>query len=931
MKLKIKAKLTLLLLVFGLLPLVIVMPITFEKLNEAKQTKIRHLADSATIINEIIDRNLFERYGDVQAFSLNSAVQDKDNWNNISENNPLINAINGYMVNYGIYKMMLVLDKKGNVIAVNSVDAVGKPIKTENLYDKNFSDKKWFKDAIEGKFLESETLTGTAIGQPYYNELVAEIYNEDGFSIPFSAPIKNSEGKVIGAWVNFADFGLVEQIVREYHSKLNMVGHLFLMAPDGTALIKYDPEIAEKEGGYKRDNKIIGVENFIKENVPGANKVFVDKKGTAILVDPADGATDAVGYAASKGAYNYPGLGWAILSHGEADLVFGDIVSTENLLYIIISVSVISILAIGLLIGNLTSKPIIASTKIAQELSKGNYEVAVPTSKSSDEIGDLLRSFSMLRNATEKSLDLVEKINAVKRSQAFIEFTVDGTILDANENFLNAVGYSLDEIKGKHHSIFVDEAYKNSQDYKKFWQDLAEGKFFVSKFRRVSKSGKNIWIQASYNPILDRNGKPFKVVKFASDITAQVESENKAQFALQNLVDGAYQVNLDNRLNPSEFDGFYKDLASSMNGLMDAIVKPLNTSIEVLKKLSAGDLTHRVNGEFKGSFGEMQSALNETIDNLKDMVSKIIATASNVASASAEISAGSADLSARTEQQASNLEETSASMEQMTASVRENLQNVNQASDLSSKTKNIADKGGESVGKTVTAMKSIEDSSKKIADIISVIDEIAFQTNLLALNAAVEAARAGDAGKGFAVVAEEVRNLAGRSSQASKEIKELISDSVNKVKDGVDIAQKSGESLGEIVSSVNKLTELVTSITNATNEQSTGIEQVNSAISNLDQMTQQNAAMVEQNTASAESLSQQAEELQSMISFFKIDDVAIKQIHHSTANQNMAANKVKNSASQASAKPKIANKNKAGAEKIASANASIASDGWEEF
>ncbi|MDX1949981.1 MAG: methyl-accepting chemotaxis protein, partial [Rickettsiales bacterium] len=403
----------------------------------------------------------------------------------------------------------------------------------------------------------------------------------------------------------------------------------------------------------------------------------------------------------------------------------------------------------------------------------------------------------------------------------------------------------------------------------------------------------------------------------------------KAQFAVQNLIDGAYQGNLDNRLNPSEFDGFYKDLASSMNGLMDAIVKPLNTSIEVLKKLSAGDLTKRVEGEFKGSFGDMQNALNETIDNLKDMVSKIIGTASNVASASAEISAGSADLSARTEQQASNLEETSASMEQMTASVRENLQNVNQASTLSSKTKDIADKGGESVGKTVLAMKSIEDSSKKIADIISVIDEIAFQTNLLALNAAVEAARAGDAGKGFAVVAEEVRNLAGRSSQASKEIKELISDSVNKVKDGVDIAQKSGESLGEIVSSVSKLTELVSSITNATNEQSTGIEQVNSAISNLDQMTQQNAAMVQQNTASAESLSQQAEELQSMISFFKIDDSSIKQIQHSTANQNMAKVKTKPSAS-ANSKPKISAQNKTGAEKI-STNATPASDGWEEF
>ncbi|MDX1949658.1 MAG: cache domain-containing protein, partial [Rickettsiales bacterium] len=222
MKLNIKAKITLLLMIFGLVPLAVVMPITFEKLDETRQARLENLSSRADIVNEAIDRNLFERYGDVQAFSLNSAIQDKNNWRNESDENPLIKAINGYMTNYGIYKLMLVLDRKGNVIAVNNVDPVGKELDTSSLYEKSFADKSWFKNAIEGKFLESETLTGTAVEQPAYNDVVAGVYGEDGFSMVFSAPIKNAEGKIIGVWANFADFGLVEQIVADYHKKLKM-------------------------------------------------------------------------------------------------------------------------------------------------------------------------------------------------------------------------------------------------------------------------------------------------------------------------------------------------------------------------------------------------------------------------------------------------------------------------------------------------------------------------------------------------------------------------------------------------------------------------------------------------------------------------------------------------------------------------------------
>ncbi len=376
--------------------------------------------------------------------------------------------------------------------------------------------------------------------------------------------------------------------------------------------------------------------------------------------------------------------------------------------------------------------------------------------------------------------------------------------------------------------MFVKPEFSSSPAYKEMWAKLNQGEFLSDEYERVGKGGNSVWINATYNPIMDLNGKPYKVVKYASDITAAVLTRAELERGVEECVD-------------------------------------------ILTKFSNGDLNNLMTGSYDGVFSEIKTSINNTIENLKDMVTRIISSANVVASASSEIADSSMDLSGRTEQQASNLEETSASMEEMTSSVRENSENANKARELSNGTMSIADKGGQAVRGTVDSIKSIEASSKKISDIIGVIDEIAFQTNLLALNAAVEAARAGDAGKGFAVVADEVRTLAGRSAQASKEIKDLIVDSVEKVKTGVTVAEGAGESIEEILKSVNELTELVNNIAIATSEQTSGIEQVNTAISNLDEMTQQNAAMVEESTASAEAMNRQAKEMQDIMQFFKID------------------------------------------------------------
>ena len=309
----------------------------------------------------------------------------------------------------------------------------------------------------------------------------------------------------------------------------------------------------------------------------------------------------------------------------------------------------------------------------------------------------------------------------------------------------------------------------------------------------------------------------------------------------------------------------------------------MNEAVHILTEISNGNLALTMKGEYLGTFADIKRAVNATIEKLVEMVNRIKDSAQSVTSASSEISAGSNDLSQRTEQQASSLEETAASMEEITGTVRANSENAKNANQLSAEASNVAQRGGKVAEDAVCAMKNIEKSSQKIADIISVIDEIAFQTNLLALNAAVEAARAGEAGKGFAVVASEVRSLAGRSASASKEIKALIMESNGQVKTGAELVNQAGDTLKDIVTSVKKVSEIIAEITAASVEQATGIDEINSAISQMDEVTQQNAALVEENTAAAQSLVHQAQELDVMMQFFKISE---ENAHHSNATSS---------------------------------------------
>ena len=409
---------------------------------------------------------------------------------------------------------------------------------------------------------------------------------------------------------------------------------------------------------------------------------------------------------------------------------------------------------------------------------------------------------------------------AIRQAQIFAAFAPDGSLQDANEPFCRALGYEQDEIRGRHHGVFSTPGESAGQEHRAWWGRLVAGEHDAAQYRYAGKGGREVWLQASYSPVPGADGRTQSIVLLGSDISTQVQ--------------GAHDI------------------------------------ARVLSALARGDLTQSVADDGIGSSRQMKVDANAAVDQLNHIMGQIREATEAIHTAAVEIASGNADLSQRTEEQASSLEETASSMEELTSTVKQNADNARQANQLAATASEVALKGGQVVSQVVTTMSSINESSKKIVDIISVIDGIAFQTNILALNAAVEAARAGEQGRGFAVVASEVRSLAQRSAAAAKEIKTLIGDSVVKVDAGSKLVEAAGKTMEDIVSSVKRVTDIMSEIAAASQEQSAGIEQVNQALAQMDQVTQQNAALVEQAAAASESMKEQAGTLSAAVESFKL-------------------------------------------------------------
>jgi methyl-accepting chemotaxis protein len=426
------------------------------------------------------------------------------------------------------------------------------------------------------------------------------------------------------------------------------------------------------------------------------------------------------------------------------------------------------------------------------------------------------------------------KVSAIGKAQAVIEFDMQGNVLDANDNFLAVMDYDLSDIKDEHHRMFCEPEYASSADYKKFWQKLNRGEFDAGRYKRLGNHGKPVWIQATYNPILDLNGKPYKVVKFAIDITDQVNLENSIQA---------------------------KAASDS---------RKVNALLESVARAAQGDLTCKIVPEGDEPIDLLAGGISKMIIDLRGVIGNVVSAANGFADASHTIAERATGVAVGTQALGATVEEMNASIDGLTFSINSIAENTSNADSLAKATQQEAEAGARAVAKSIEAMDLINRSSEDIGEIVKVISEIANQTNMLAFNAAIEAARAGEHGLGFSVVADEVRKLAERSSQATKEISKLINESVKRVSTGSEISRQASDAFDKIVSGVAKTTLAISDISKAANEQLLTAREVSTAIQYIAEETEKSAANCDSIARSTDGLNERAGSLNQTVSGFVV-------------------------------------------------------------
>ncbi|MFN4342569.1 MAG: methyl-accepting chemotaxis protein [Azonexus sp.] len=534
------------------------------------------------------------------------------------------------------------------------------------------------------------------------------------------------------------------------------------------------------------------------------------------------------------------------------------------------------IAAFAYVLGRSITHPIARAVEVAERIAAGQLDNQIDR-VGQDEAAVLMGALSRMQEALRANIaaerkaaqeTLRIKVALDVTSNSVMVADPDGKIIYCNNSVLEMMRQAEGDLRKELPDFRADAILGSSFDI--YHKNPAHQRQLLTSLTTVYRTqvtvgGRHFSLVAC--PIISGSGERLGTAVEWRDRTAEVHIEQE----VASIISAAAAGDFSRRLDTAAMSGFFRQISDGINALLEANSKALGEVGGVFARLAQGDLTQKISGDYQGMLGTLKEDANSTIDNLVQIIASIQEATEAINTAAKEIASGNQDLSGRTEEQASSLEETASSMEQLTSTVKQNADNARQANELAGAAQQVAVKGGEVVGQVVDTMSAIHQSSSKIADIIGVIDGIAFQTNILALNAAVEAARAGEQGRGFAVVASEVRNLAQRSAAAAKEIKGLISDSVDKVEAGNRLVEQAGRTMEEVVGSIKRVARIMADISDASREQSAGIEQVSQAISQMDEVTQQNAALVEEAAAAAESLEEQAGNLAQAVAVFKLD------------------------------------------------------------